>query len=134
MENKELLEKVSKRIEEAVEKISNASLSSQNIELLHYLIKTEKEICEMKKGHVSGRTKGGDRINGMFGEIAERWTEYTDSKERYRDSHDDMDRRRMVNSLRMMLVRLNDMVQELIGWSECTEEREVIENYRSGIL
>lgn len=128
------MEKVSKRIEEAVEKIANASLNSQNIELLHYLIKTEKEVCEMKKEHVQGRTKSGDRINGMFGEIAERWTEYTESKEKYRNSHDDMDRRRMVNNLRMMLVRLNEMVQEMMGCSECTEEREVIENYRSGIL
>lgn len=134
MENKELLEKVSKRIEEAVEKIANSSLNSQNIELLHYLIKTEKEVCEMKKEHILGRTKGGDKTSEMFGEIAERWTEYTDSKEKYRHSHDDMDRRRMVNSLRMMLVRLNEMVQEMIGCSECTEEREVIENYRSGIL
>lgn len=128
------MEKVSKRIEEAVEKIANASLNSQNIELLHYLIKTDKEICEMKKEHASGRFKDGDKTSEMFGEIAERWTEYTDSKERYRRSHDDMDRRRMVNSLRMMLVRLNEMVQEMMGCSECTEEREVIENYRSGIL
>lgn len=137
MEKREQMEKICKRVEEAIEKIVASPLTAQNIEMLYHLVKTEKEIEEIKRfEHGMGRTRGGagGRADEMFGEIAERWTDYTDAKQRYRESHSDMDRRRMVDGLRLMLLKLNDMVQEILTCSECTEEREILENYRGGIL
>lgn len=131
------MEKICKRIDEAIEKIVALPLTAQSIEMLYRLIKTEKEIEEIKShGYGVGRTRGGSggRAEEMFGEIAERWTDYTDAKQRYRESHSDLDRRRMVDGLRLMLLKLNDMVQEILTCSECTEEREILESYRGGIL
>jgi len=132
--------KLRDKIDEAIEKMLTTPISGANAQALYQLLSCEKlaleiEALEMGGPIMSDMASGkAESSQSLFHRAGKEWEEYCKSKSSYDKSHSDVERGKMADCLRKMLLCFTQLANAVRDETDCEEIKEIVQYYKDGIL
>lgn len=132
--------KLRDKLDEAIEKMLTTPISGANAQALCQLLSCEKLTLEIEALEMGGAiindmaSGGGESSQSLFRRAGSEWNEYCKSKSCYDKSHSDVERGKMADCIRKMLVCFTQLANAVRDETDCEEIRNIVQDFKDGIL